>query len=217
MEGPDKLKRKGAQTAGRREFFKGVGLSGLLAATTAFGGAMESAPLSTSPVANPAKIPSHLPPRLTITLWIRGWLMAVNPGEPYFDLDKAFSETVERGYNTIRPEVALNWCFDQQGRPRGPIDVKPWGAGLSDNFRGYNGRAGGRYDALERVLRMYELAKKHNVRVIQTSWEYQDSTPMLADHKLRADVMSTPPAERFERLANMHDRLIQELKRRGLE
>jgi Sugar-binding cellulase-like len=217
MNGPEKSNQKAAQTAGRREFFKGVGLSGLLAATTAFGGAMESPPLSTSPVADPVKIPSHLPPRLTITLWIRGWLMAVNPGEPYFDLDQAFSETVERGYNTIRPEVALNWCFDQQGRPRGPIDVKPWVAGLSDNFRGYNGRAGVRYDALERVLRMYELAKKYNVRVIQTSWEYQDSTPMLADPKLRADVMSTPLAERFERLANMHDRLIQELKGRGLE
>ena len=66
-------------------------------------------------------------------------------------------------------------------------------------------------------MKLYELAKKYNVRVIQTSWEYQDSTALLADARLRADVMSTPLAERFERLAGMHDRLIQELKRRGLE
>src|SRR5271163_616293 len=142
MSSLDKSIQKAAPTSARRDFLKGVGLSGLLAATPGFGSAMRAAPLSTLSVAEPVKIPSHLAPRLTITLWIRGWLMAVNPGEPYYDLEQAFSETVERGYNTIRPEVALNWCFDQQGRARGPIDVKPWVAGLSDNFRGYNGRAG---------------------------------------------------------------------------
>jgi hypothetical protein len=208
--------RNGGGDSGRREFLKGIGQSGLFAAVAGFGGTRQTTPLSNSPI-EPVKIPLHLPPRLTITLWIRGWLMAVNPGEPYFDLDRAFAETVERGFNTIRPEVALNWCFDRQGRPRGPIEVKPWVSGLSDNFRGYNGKAGVRYDALERVLKMYELARKYNVRVIQTSWEYQDSTPLLADPNLRADVMSTPPAERFERLADMHDRLIQELKKHGLE
>jgi hypothetical protein len=155
----DQKARQAVSQPGRREFLKGVGQSGLVAATAGFGGDLRTTPLSTSPVEGPVKIPSHLPPHLTITLWIRGWLMAVNSGEPYFDLDRAFTETVERSYNTIRPEVALNWCFDQQGRPRGPIDVKPWVSGLSSNFRGYNGRARVRYDVLERVLRMYELAK----------------------------------------------------------
>ena len=121
--------------------------------------------------------------------------MAVNQGEPYFDLDQAFTETVERGYNTIRPEVALNWCFDQQGRPRGPIsEVKPWVSGPQRQLPRLQRKSRSRYDALERVLRMYELAKKYNVRVIQTSWEYQDSTlpPGCRSCKLRADVMSTP-------------------------
>ena len=53
--------------------------------------------------------------------------------------------------------------------------------------------------------------------MIATSWEYQDSTTHLADPKLREDVFSTPLPERFERLANMYDRLIRELKKRGLE
>jgi hypothetical protein len=203
----------------RRSFLKGVGRSALsMAAVSGLrASAGSTADSPTWSQRNPVKIPAHLPVCLTITLWIRGWLMAVNPGEPYHDLEKALAETAERGFNTIRPEVALNWCFDRQGRPRGPIDISPWVAGLSDNFRGYNGSAGVRYDALERVLKLYELAKKYKIYIIQTSWEYQDDTPLLADAMLRQDVFSTPKEERFERLADMHDRLIQELKKHGLE
>jgi hypothetical protein len=132
-------------------------------------------------------------------------------------LDRAFAQTVERGFNTIRAEMALNWCFDQQGRPRGPLEIAAWAPGVSQNFRGLNNKGGVRYNVLERVLKTFELAKKHDVFVIATSWEYQDSTTFLADAKLRQDVFSTPIEERFERLANMHDRLIQELKKYGLE
>jgi hypothetical protein len=64
---------------------------------------------------------------------------------------------------------------------------------------------------------LFETAKKHNVYIAQTSWAYQDSTTNLADPKLREDIFSTPLNERFERLANLHDRLIQELKKHGLE
>lgn len=208
-----------AHELSRRSFLTGAGKSALgMATVSGLAAHLEAMP---NPSAAYQKgsltIPAHLPSHLTITLWIRGWLMAVNPGEPYYDLERAIAETAERGFNTIRPEVALNWCFDRQGHPRGAVDVSPWVAGLSDNFRGYNGSAAVRYDALERVLKLYELAKKYGIYVIQTSWEYQDDTPLLADPILREDIYSTPREDRFERLADMHDRLIQELKKNGLE
>jgi hypothetical protein len=44
--------------------------------------------------------------------------------------------------------------------------------------------------------------------VILTSWEYQDSSWLVADPALRAEVMAVPPAERFMHLARLHDRLL---------
>ena len=50
----------------------------------------------------PVPLPSQLPPRLTITLWDFSWYVRTGPGEPFEDLDTAFAEAVERGYNTVR-------------------------------------------------------------------------------------------------------------------
>jgi hypothetical protein len=163
------------------------------------------------------KIPEHLPPRLTIAQWLWAWLVDLAPGGPYDNLDRVLSECAERHHNCVRADAGLNWAFDQEGRPRGAIELLPWAPGVCSNFRGLSAEKAVKYDVLERVLQMFELAKKYNVYVTLTSWEYQDSTTHLADPKLRADVFSTPTAQRFERLANMHDRLIQELKKHGLE
>ena len=46
--------------------------------------------------------PAHLPERLTISLWDFSWYTRAGAGEPYADLDAAFAETVERGYNAVR-------------------------------------------------------------------------------------------------------------------
>ena len=203
----------------RRAFLMGAGQSALgMAAVGSFARPdLAAAAVSSEKPGTASKIPEHLPPRLTIAQFLWTWLTACSPGEVYENLDRVFAECVERRHNCVRADVALNWAFDQQGRPRGPIDVAPWAPGVSDNFRGLFGKAGVRYDALERVLNMFELARKHQIYVIATSWEYQDSTTHLADPKLREDVFSTPLPERFERLANMYDRLIRELKKRGLE
>ena len=199
----------------RRRFLQGAGCGalGFVGSSELTGAASPSA----QNFAAHLKISKQLPPRLTIALWIWGYLTACGPGEPYEDLDRAFAQTLERGFNTIRAEMALNWCFDQQGRPRGPVEIAGWAPGVNQNLRGLNNRGGIRYNVLDRVLKMFELAKKHDVFVIATSWEYQDSSSFLADAGLRQDVFSTPLAERFERLANMHDRLIQELRKHGLE
>ena len=47
-------------------------------------------------------LPAHLPDRLTITLWDFSWYVRTGPGEPFEDLDAAFAQAVERGYNTVR-------------------------------------------------------------------------------------------------------------------
>jgi hypothetical protein len=202
----------------RRAFLKGAGQTGLgvMAASGAISSAEAKPP---SQQAGQVKIPAHLPPRLTISMWYVSWLLACSPGEPYHDLDRTFAEHSERNLNTIRADVALDWVFDREGRPRGPIEIAPWiDGGLSDNIRGLNGKGGVRYVPLERVLKMFELAKKYKVCVIATTWQYQDgSTPLLADPKLREDILSTPLPERFDHLAKMYDRLIQELKKNDLE
>lgn len=47
-------------------------------------------------------IPSHLPERLAITLWDFSWYTRAGAAEPFEDIDRAFAEAAERGYNTVR-------------------------------------------------------------------------------------------------------------------
>jgi hypothetical protein len=54
-----------------------------------------------------ATIPPHLPRRLTISLWDFSWYTQTMPDEPFDDLDLAFGEAVERGYNA----QMRNWVF----------------------------------------------------------------------------------------------------------
>jgi hypothetical protein len=69
---------------------------------------------------------------------------------------------------------------------------------------------------LKRVVLLMELAKKHGVYVILTSWEYQDSSWLVADRKIRNEVMGVPKAQRFMHLAQQHDRLLRILKDKDL-
>src|ERR1017187_3651183 len=210
---------KDAGDLARRKFLKDMGRTALGVAAAAEIANTTKASDAASPEAVPAavKIPEHLPPRLTIAQFLWTWLIDVAPGGAYDDLDRVFNDCNERHHNCVRADAGLNWAFDQQGRPRGAIELLPWAPGVCENMRCVSSNTPVKYDVLERVLKMFESAKRHNVYVTMTSWEYQDSTAHLADPKLREDVFSTPPAERFERLANMHDRMIQELKKHGLE
>ncbi len=203
----------------RRTFFKNVGRTALGVAATAEFPSTNISANAASPASTPAavKIPEHLPPRLTIAQFLWTWLIDITPGGAYDDLERVFNDCAERHHNCIRADMGLNWAFDQQGRPRGAIDLLPWAPGVGNNLRDVYPDKPVKYDVLERVLSMFELAKKHNIYVIMTSWEYQDSTAHVADPKLREDVFSTPPAERFERLATLHHRMIQELIKHGLE
>src|ERR1035437_9233036 len=189
----------------RRKFLKDMGRTALGVAAAAEIANTGTASDAASPEAIPAAvtIPEHLPPRLTIAQFLWTWLIDITPGGAYDDLDRVFNDCDERHHNCIRADAGLNWAFDQQGRPRGAIELLPWAPGVCDNMRGVSSNTPVKYDVLERVLKMFESAKKHNVYVTMTSWDDQDSTAHLADPKLRENVFSTPPADRFERLANM--------------
>ena len=162
-------------------------------------------------------IPSHLPERLTICSYIWAWIAQGGPDEPYWDIEKAVIETKERGFNCIRADAGLNWCFDLGGKPRGEMAFRQWIEGYSSNLRTVNAKGGARHDVLQRVIRLMELAQKHDVYVILTSWEYQDSTWHVADPAIRKEVYGIPESARFMHMARQHDRLLRVLKERRLD
>jgi len=161
-------------------------------------------------------IPGHLPKKLSIDCWIWSWIVAATPGEPYDDIERCVLEVRERGFNAVRVDAGLNWAFRLDGRPRGPMEFRSWIAGYGENFSSVNARGGGRFDVLERLLHLFELARKHGIWVILTSWEYQDSSWFVADPGIRAEVYSIPEARRFMHMAEQHDRLLNILESKGL-
>ena len=162
-------------------------------------------------------IPGHLPNKLSIDCWIWNWIAAATPGEPYDDLERCVVEMKERGFNAMRVETGLNWAFTLDGRPRGIVEFKPVIAGCGWNFSSANAKGGGRHDVLERVLHLFELARRHDVWIIPTSWEYQGSTAwFVADPAMRSELYSIPENRRCMHLAEQHDRLLKILKSRKL-
>lgn len=138
------------------------------------------------------------------------------PGEPYDDLDRCMRKMKERGFNCLRAETGLNWAFRMDGTPRGPMEFCPWIVGHGWNLSSVNAKGGGRHDVLERLILLLELAKKHDIYVILTSWEYQDSSWFVADPAIRQEVYAVPPDARFMHLARQFDRLLCLLKGKGL-
>jgi hypothetical protein len=161
-------------------------------------------------------LPDHLPKKLSIGMFIWNWVTMAMPGEPYHDLEKAVAGLAERGFNAVRVEAGLNWCYQMDGQPRGEMEFGPWIAGYHDNLTSANDRGGGRHDVLKRVARLMNLAKQNGIYVILTSWEYQDSSWLVADPKIRAEVMAVPEEKRLMHMARQHHRLLRVLKDKGL-
>ena len=75
------------------------------------------------------------------------------------------------------------------------------GPGYRDNLASVKAKGGGRHDVLMRVVRLMKFAEKYGVYVILTSWEYQDCTLLVADAKIRAEVMGIPEPQCFMHMA----------------
>jgi nicotinamidase-related amidase len=121
------------------------------------------------------------------------WLTSGLPNEPYADLEEVIKGLHERGYNAIRVDAGLDFCFHSDGRPRGEVEFCQAVEGYSARMRVINCRGGGRHNVLKRVIRLMELAKAYNIYVILTSWEYMHTHWFIADRSLRAEIGGVPP------------------------
>jgi hypothetical protein len=163
------------------------------------------------------KIPSQLPPHLSICLWGFYWLTYASPEEPYDDLERAVVETKERNFNCLRIDVAPDWQYDPQGNRRGPIELAPWVPGASRNNRCFSYKGNIRYDVHDRVIKLFELAAKYDLYLALTSWQFQETPPIAADPEIRKQILGIPAEQWFGHMAKAQDRLIREVKGRGLE
>lgn len=157
-------------------------------------------------------IPAHLPPRLTISLWDFTWYTQTMPGEPFEDLDRAFAEAVERGYNTVRICAMPYLLFGRPDREPPVLHLSKLGGDFGQRTRWYNVRGGAVLDGRKQLLALFQAAKKHNCFIILSSWEYQQSPSFLATDDWYRELMAIPPRERFMALAQAMERLISFLK-----
>jgi hypothetical protein len=145
----------------------------------------------------PVPPPAHLPERLTITLWDFSWYVRTGPGEPFADLDRAFAEAVERGYNTVRI-CAMPYLLFGSGLDTSTLRLGPLGGAYGQRVRWYDVAETTVIDARSQLLALFEAAQRHNCYVIVSSWEYQQSSSFAADSDWCDALMSIDPEQRAE-------------------
>ncbi|SMH38168.1 Sugar-binding cellulase-like [Rathayibacter oskolensis] len=164
----------------------------------------------------PVPLAPQVPDRLTITLWDFSWYVRTGPGEPFEDLDAAFAGALERGYNTIRI-CAMPFLLFGTDLDTSALELGPLGGGYAQRVRWYDVDAPTVIDARRHLLALFEAAKRHDVFVIVSSWEYQQSSSFAADRAWFDALMAVPPEERAERLAEAHAGLVALLREHGLD
>ena len=161
-------------------------------------------------------VPSHLPRRLTITLWDFTWYTQTTPGEPFHDLDRAFAEAVERGYNTVRICAMPFLLFGDHGIDTHRLQISGMGPGVGAHTRWYDVAGGAVLDGREHLRQLFEAAQRHDCYVILSSWEYQQSPAFLEDREWYDALMAIPHGQRHTALAQAMVDLVQYLKDLGL-
>lgn len=164
----------------------------------------------------PLAIPSHLPDRLTISLWDFTWFTQTTPGEPFHDLDAAFREAVERGYNTVRICAMPYLLYGNHGIDTTALRFANIGGNVGQRTRWYNAAGGAVLDGRRHLRELFEAARRHDCYVILSSWEYQQSPSFLATSAWYDALMAVPHGSRHDALADAMSRLIQDLEDHGL-
>ncbi|WP_223359032.1 cellulase-like family protein [Leifsonia sp. ZF2019] len=165
------------------------------------------------------KLPAHLPARLAITLWDFSWYTRAGSGEPYADLDTAFAEAVERGYNAVRICAAPLYLF-------GPVDLPadlgisglgatPAGGIYGEGTRWYDVPGGYAVPLLDRLVELFEAAARHGCVVILSTWEYQQSPSFAATDAWWRAIDAIPVQRRLDALARASAALVRFLEERG--
>ncbi len=145
----------------------------------------------------PVAIPDHLPRRLTITLWDFSWYVRTGPGEPFEDLDRAFDEAVERGYNTVRI-CAMPYLLFGSGLDTTALRLGPLGGAYGQRVRWYDVGAPTVIDARAHLLALFAAAKRHDCYVIVSSWEYQQSSSFAETSDWFDALIAIDPEDRAE-------------------
>ncbi len=149
----------------------------------------------------PVARPTHLPDTLKITLWDFTWYTRTGPGEPFADLDRAFTEAVERGYNTVRI-CAMPYLLFGSGLDTATLRLGPLGGDYGQRVRWYDVRATTEIDARAHLLALFEAARRHDCFVILSSWEYQQSASFAKDRAWFDALMTVDPELRPQALAD---------------
>lgn len=154
--------------------------------------------------------------RLTITLWDFTWYTRTGPGEPFEDLDEAYRQAAERGYNTIRicamPLLLFGTSLDT-----GALRLSGLGGDYGQRTRWYDVRHTTTVDGRAQLLALFRGAARHGFTVIVSSWEYQQSPSFLADDSWHRAVTAIPPADRANAIADALASLVDLLKAEGLD
>jgi hypothetical protein len=161
-------------------------------------------------------VPAHLPRRLTITLWDFSWYTQTTSGEPFQDLDAAFAEAVERGYNTVRICAMPFLLFGDHKLDTHQLHFTDMGAGVGQRTRWYNAAGGAMLDGRAHLRALFEAARRHDCYVILSSWEYQQSPAFLAGREWYDALIGIPHGQRHAALADAMIGLVQYLKDLGL-
>ena len=164
-------------------------------------------PLSTTP--------SFLPKRLTITLWDFSWYTQTMPGEPFHNLDDAFVEAKDRGYNTVRICAAPLLLFGKHSIDTSQLHFVNMGGQTGQRTRWYDTAGGAVLNGREHLLALFRAAKAHDMFVIVSSWEYQQSPAFLADPSWHEMVRAIAPIDRHNALATAEAALVGYLKEAG--
>lgn len=153
--------------------------------------------------------------KLAMTLWDFSWYTRTGPGEPFEDLDRAFTEAGERGYNTVRI-CAMPFLLFRSGLDTSALTFDSFGGGYGQRTRWYD--VGGRttLDGRAHLLDFFRAAARHGFRVVVSSWEYQQSPSFSGDDSWHRALRAVPVAERPVALADAHADLVDLLGAEGL-
>ncbi|MGW5162159.1 cellulase-like family protein [Nonomuraea wenchangensis] len=153
--------------------------------------------------------------KLTITLWDFTWYTRTGPGEPFEDLDRAFTEAVARGYNTVRV-CAMPYLLFGSGLDTSALTFAPFGRGYGLGTRWYDVRESATLDGRAHLLALFQAARRHGCQVIVSSWEYQQSSSFLADPAWHEALRAVPAERRANTLAEALADLVDFVAGHGL-
>ena len=152
---------------------------------------------------------------MTVTLWDFTWYTRSGPGQPFHDLDAAFRQAVERGYDTVRI-CAMPFLLFGSGLDTSALRFAGLGGQYGQRTRWYDVPESPPIDGRARLLELFRAARRHDCRVIVSSWEYQQSPSFSVDDAWHRALQAVPVADRPVVLADAHAALIDLLRAESL-